>query len=466
MRNFINVSIAILFTSFVFADNINFNEIIIPKNFKTETTFSGDLSDKDSFHLIFGKNKKNKKYTVFAYFFNGTEVIELPTLTTEKGYNILSYHYKDNVLSLLLTCNFKKKKSFLKKIDYNLRENNFKESDVYKHEDFVKLIRTKDRSILLYKKDEFLSIKEFIGDESVNTKILKIDKLSSFSDYFKDKYVATVRNDEFVRNGATNSLKLYYNNNSLNFTKDTDLFRNTEFINLNLSKDSLFIEKKSFDNDFNGNFQKMASFFADDKLYQFIQTKEKAYINLFDTNTGLKLNSIILDESLNAYTKNNSKFQGIGDFLKHSKKSHYIVTITANKTVNNNIRIRLDYVDIDYSYYNNFLNFNQMMHQMNQNLMRQNLPAGFGPNVNDEFVFNNASVTKEKRFFELLIDENGNLLNQNLPETIYKEIDKKKEIDHLKDISHFKYQSSCFLKSGFRYIAYDKSSKSFIINTI
>lgn len=462
IRNFSILSIAIFFTSYAFANNINFNEIVIPKNFKTDRTFSGDLSDTDSFHLIFGKNRKTKSYTVLAYFFDGKETLELPSLTNEKPYNVLSYHYKNNILSLLLTYNVNKKKTFLKRINYNLKENILEESDVLDHTNIENVIRVKDRSILLYKEGEVLFVKEFIGNYPIIIKTLKVDKVSSFSDYFKDKYVAIIKNNEFVKNGSLSKLKLYYNNHSLIFTKDTDLFRNTEFIKLNLSKDSLSIEKKTFDNETEGNFQKMASFFSDDKLYQFIQTKEKSFINFFDTNTGQKLSTFFLDESLNGYVKNNSNFQGISNFLKHSKKTNYIVTITANKTINNKIRIRLDYVDIDYSYQNNFLQFNQM----NQGVMRQNLPTGFGPKINDDFVFNNAVVEKEKRFFELIIDKKGTLLNEKLPETIYKEIDKKKEVDHLKGISHFKYQSSCFLKNSFRYMAYDKSTKSFIINTI
>ena len=466
MRNYLIVSIAILFTSIVFADNTIFNEIVIPKNFKVDRTYSGDILNTGSFHLIFGKNKKTKRYTVLSYFFDGKEILELPSLTNKKPYNIISYHYKNNILTLLFKYNINKKKSLLKRINYNLKENVLEESDVFDHTNIEKVIRVKDRSILLYKERELLSVKEFIANDSVVIKTLKVDKVSSFSDYFKDKYVAKIRIDEFVKNGSTNKLKLYYNNHSLIFTKDTDLFRNTEFIELNLLKNTLSIEKKSFDNNTEGNFQKMASFFNDERLYQFIQTKEKSFINLFDTNTGEQLNSILLDEYLNNYVKNNSNFQGISNFLKHSKKTNYLVTITANKTNNNKIRIRLDYVDIDYSYQNNFLQFNQMMNQMNQGLMRQNLPAGFGPQLIDDFVFNNAVVEKEKRFFELIIDNKGNLLDEKLPETIYKEMDKKKEFEHLKGISHFKYQSGCFLKDSFRYIAYDKSTKSFIINII
>ena len=247
MKNVIILSIAILFTSFAFANNSNFNEIVIPKNFKTDRTFSGDLSDTDSFHLILGKNIKTKNYHVFTYLSDGINTTKLPTLTNRKPYKILSFHYKNNTLSLLVTYNLTKKKSYLKRIDYNLKENTLKESEELKHENFEKVLRVKDRSIIIYKDGEVLSIKEFIGNNPLNIKTLKIDKFSRFSDYFKNKYVAFVSNDEFVKNGSTSKLKLYYSDNSLNFTKDTDLFRSTELVKLNLSKDSLFKEKRSFD---------------------------------------------------------------------------------------------------------------------------------------------------------------------------------------------------------------------------
>jgi hypothetical protein len=457
--------IVFVFTIVTNANNLVFNDITIPKEYKTESTFSGDLSDTDSFHLIFTKNNKTKTYKVFSYLFDGRTTIELPSLLNVKPYNVLSFHYKNNILSLLVTYNIKKKKSFLKRIDYNLLDNSFKESEDLPHKDLFKVMRVKDRSILIYQKNEVLTIKEFIGNNSVIINKLVIDKFSSFRNYFKDNYIASVRNDEFVKNGSTNVYKLYYNNLSLNFTKDTDLFRNTEIIRLDLSKDSLFIENKSFDNDLNGKFQKMASFFHNDKLYQFIQTKEKCYINIFDVVNESKHNTINLDENLNDYVKNNPKFQGITNFLKHSKKGQYITTITANSAKNNKIRIRLDYVDINYSYNYNFWFHQQMMRQMQQDLMRPKLPSGFGPNDIDDYAFNNATVSKSKRFFELLIDDKGNLLKDKLPETVYKEIDKKKEIDHLKDVSHFKFQSSCFLKNSFRYIAFDRVSKGFIIHS-
>lgn len=465
MKRVFILIIAFTFTNLVNANNSSFNEIVIPKNYKVSKTFSGDLSGTDSFHLIFTKNKKTKTYKVFSYLFDGKTATELPNFITIKPYNVLSFHYKNNVLSLLLTYNIKKKKSFLKRIDYNLKDSTFKESKDLQHEDFFEVIRVKDRSILIYKKNEVLSIREFIGNNPVIVKKLIIDKSSSFEQYFKDNYITSVRNDEFVRNGSISKLKLYYNNQGLIFTKDTDLFRNTEIISLNLSKDSLFTKKKSFDNELNGKFQKMASFFADDKLYQFIQTKEKSYINIFNLDNTSKLNVIILDEKLNTYVKNNPKFQGITNFLKHSKKEQYITTITANSTKNNKIRIRLDYVDINYSYNYNFWFHQQMMRQMQQDLMRPKLPSGFGPNNIEDYAFNNATVSKDKRFFELIIDAEGNLLNEELSKTVYKEIDKKREIDNLKGINHFKFQSSCFLKNSYRYIAYDKSSKGFIINS-
>jgi hypothetical protein len=54
--------IIIIISLFLIVQNFNATEIFnnqikIPKHYKTENTFSGDLSDTNSFHLIFAKNK-------------------------------------------------------------------------------------------------------------------------------------------------------------------------------------------------------------------------------------------------------------------------------------------------------------------------------------------------------------------------------------------------------------------------
>lgn len=437
------------------------NEVVLPKYYKKLSTFSGDISEKKSFHLIFTKNKKTKNYKAFSYVFDGDKVTELPGFTNDKPYNILSYHNKNNVLTLLLSHTVRKK-SFLIKVDYDLVTKKITKSNAVNHLKFEKVLREKERSVLIYKKDNFLTIKLFSGNNQVVVKQLKINKLDKINDYFRDDFIGAVKTDEFIKNGSATRFKLYLDKNELIFTKDTKLFSNTEVIRLNFNNDKILVNQSSYDNNLDEETIDMGSFYSNQKVYQVIIRKEKSFISIFNSETNKKLKTIVLDESLNSYIKNN-KFQGILKFLKSSKKPEHIITIAVNNTRNNKIRIRLDYVDINYRYNNNFWFQQQMMREMNRNLMQINLPKGFGPKpLDDTSLF--FSISKEKRFFELLIDENCQLLNEDLPSSIYKEVNKTKYWNNLNS-SAGTFDSSCFLLNNFRYFFYNKHSKKFIFKS-
>ena len=463
------------------------NQITIPKHYKTENTFSGDLSKEDSFHLIFTKNKKTREYEVFTYLFDGKDIQKLNSFHHKESYSVVSFHHKDDILSLLLSFKIKKK-PFLKKINYNLITKEKIEFESTSHEDFLTSIRQKDKSILVYKSDEFFKVINFIGKDSPVIKEIKIEnKDDQLNKFFKGKSVSSIKTDEFVANGSTNTVRLYFEDNTLFFTRDSDEPLNvniagislnnkktnvTQLLKLNLETDNLVPEILTFENANGEKFKKATSFFTKDKLFQLALSKKQGFINIADVNTGEVLNNISLDASISEFVKGNSEFVGIDKFLNNAGRNKHNATITANKTASDKIRIRLDYVDITYNYNYNWwwhhqqFMWHQQQHQMFiQNQIQRSIPTGFGPKQPNDFAFENAVIIKQKRFFELLLDANGNLLNEDLPETIYKEIDKKEYIDKLDDISDYSMESSCFLKDSFRFIAYSKRNKHFIIQT-
>ena len=475
--------VAFLVAHFSFANTVNNNVISIPKHYKTENTFSGNLSNNNSFHLIFTKNKKTKNYEVFSYLFNGEKTVELPSLITKQSYNIVSFHQKNEVLSLLLSYNIKKK-SFIKKVDFNLKtktKTDFKETS---HEDLLTSIRGKDKSILIYKTDEAFRVLTYPGNLEPILKELTFIDNSEVKKFFKNTSVTSVKTDEFVANGATSKVRLYYENNTLFFTRDSDEPFNvsvigislnnkraniTEVLKFDLSGLNLSPEFLTFENGGGEKFKKATSFFTKEKLFQLALSKKVGFISISDVHSGKLLNTISLDNSISNYVKGNVDFQGIENFLNNAGRNKYNATITANKTKSDKVRIRVDYVDITYSYNYNWWWHHQMFMMQQQQFQMQNIhrniPSGFGPNALDDYVFENAVVDKEKRFFELLIDAKGNLLKDELPSTLYKEIVKENYINKLEDISDFKFESSCFLENSFRFIAYSKSLKQFSIQS-
>lgn len=481
MKNLL-VFFSILLTSFVNATIID--QISIPDNYRIESTFSGDLSAENSFHLIFSKEKKTKEFKVFTYLFDGFTIHKLPSLLNENAsYNVVSYHQKNDVLTLLLSYKIKKD-LFIQKIDYDLVTNNKTEFTAISHNDFLTAIRTKDTSILIYKSDDILTVSSYQGSEASLNKELILKDHEVVADFLKDNAVTSVKTDEFVANGAINKVRLYYEDDNLFFTRDTDEPFNVNLIGISLNnkrenttqllhfslKDETLTPKFTvFENANEEKFKKATSFFTEDKLFQLALSKKSGFIKISDVHSGDALNKISLTDLASSQLKGNSDFDGMENFLKSAGKNKYNATITANKTLSDKIRVRIDYVDIDYNYNYNFWFHQQMMWQMQQDMMnqhiRRSIPSGFGPFLMNDDAFENAITDSKKRYFELLIDVKGSLLDEDLPEPFFRDIDKEFHMDTLEDVDKYKYESSCFLNNSFRFIAFDIKEKKFIIQT-
>jgi len=473
----------LLFVNFSFANTIINDLIVLPKDNKILGTFSGDISDIDSFHLIFTKNKKSRNFEVFTYLFDGEKIDKLPGILSKQSYEVISFHKKNDFLSLLLNYTIKKK-TFIKRIDFNLKTKQRTETEMGSHEGYLTSVRLKDKSILIYKTDEVFKVLNYIGNEAPLNKELALKENLDIKKFFKDNTVTSIKTNEFVANGATDLVRLYYDKNTLFFTKESDdplnisvagislnnkKTNHTELLKLDLNTSKLFPKFLMFKNGKNEKFKKATSYFAKDKLFQLALSKKLGFIKISDVNTGKPLKTISLDNSISNYVKGSSGFQGIKKFLKNAGKNRYHATITANKTQSDKIIVRVDYVDITYSYNYNWWWLHQQMflqqQQFHMQNVRRSLPSGFGPNALNDYAFETATFSKEKRFFELLIDPKGDLLKEGLYNPFYKEIDKKKYIEDLDDIRGIKFESSCFLKNSFRYIVYKKSMKGFVIKT-
>lgn len=468
MKLFINFSFVLLFIATSFANNITNNLIKLPKHFKTEKTFSGDLNDNESFHLIFSKNKQNKMYTIHPFLFNGKEITEINPFENNEELNIISFHKKNNILTLLLSYK-EKKKDFLKRVNINLITKKITESTPTNHEDFSAVIRNKNNSILLYKEDDKISINKYDGDDKKEDYSFELKKYSPYEDFFKNEGINPIKNDEFIANGSVASLRVYFEDNKLIFTKDDYKKNYTKLFSFNLdSKENnqlSSIEKHYIYT--KENLKKLTSFYKNKKLYLFGNNKKNGIIKIYDLKSN-NSKDINLDASLISKIQGNDNFEGFKDFLKQAGKNKHKTTITANATTNNNIKVRVDYVDANYSYnYNWWWHHQQFMMMQHQMMMRQvnfSTPGGFGPVQPNDFHFKSYLIKKEKRYFELVINQNNDLLDTN-EETIYKEINKEKYIDKLEDISDLKKESSCFLKDSFRYIGYSRTLKAFTIMT-
>ncbi len=471
MKRFLIVVFLTLFICKISANTIINGVIKLPKHFKVENTFSGDLSDNKSFHLVFSKNKKNKQYTVHSYIFDGENIEEITPLENEKPFEVVSFHQLNNELTLLLSFE-KKKESFLKKVIVNIETKEVSENLPIEHKDYSASFREGNRSVLLYETDEKLLIKEYKGSKDVSfSEFVYTGKKDEIKKYFNDNSLIPIKTNEFVTNGATSTLRGYLKDKTITITKENEDDNITEVLALNFKNSSIAFSKiKSFNNS-NGDkgFKKSTSYINNNKLFQLGLSKKLGKIKITDIQSEKKLNTINLDASLVSKIKGNKEFQGIENFLKNAGKNKYNSTITVNKTNTNKVRVRVDYVDISYNYHYNWWWHHQQFMMWHQQQMMQNIqinvPRGFGPRQTNEVPFETATIKKEKRFFELLIDTNGLISDEDLPETTFKEIDKKKYIDRVEESKTFKNISTCFLEDSFRFIGYSKKLKGFIIQT-
>lgn len=452
-----------LFTSICFANTIVNNTIKLPKNFKVLSTFSGEISDIKSFHLILSRNKKNKNYTIHPYTFENNTIKELKTIENDQLYSVVSFHKENNILTLLLSYT-KKGKKYLQKVNIDFISNTFSKKKATSHKNFEASFKEKNRSVLLYNHKNELISEQYIGSEK------KIKSKYNFKKHndkvkfiLKDYIINAINTDEYVKNGSINLLKAYLQNDEIYFTKHNNYKKTTSIIKINI-KDSILKPSVIDIKNYNAGkpFKKKRSFFYDNKLFSLALNKKQGVIKITDIISKKTLNTISIDSNLSSKIKGNKSFEGVERFLKNAGKNKYIPTITVNKTVDNNLIIRVDYVDKTYSYDNNWWFFHQQMQFHNQMLRA---PGGFGPNSEMDYYFNNATTNKENRFFKLFVDQKGVLLDKELTKTVYRKIDKKKHREKLKEKIDISKKSSCFLKNSFRYITYNKKLKEFVIQT-
>lgn len=468
MNLFFKFLFILLFTNISYANSTFTKLIKLPKNYKVKNTFSGDFSDNDSFHLVFSKNKENKKHSVHTFFFNGKNIDRLKPFEYEEEYSVVSFHKNNNIISLLLTYKTKKE-SYLKRVDIDIISKEITHNKPILHKDYFTSIRTKDRSILIYKNKSEISIIEFTGTNEAKKNTIKFNQRNKeYLYFFSPDYIDAIKTDEFIANGSVSDLRVYLDNSNLIFTKDNGNKNYTKLINVSLKPNNFkyspiykFTTKEKL-------YKKFTSFYHNNKIYQFLNDKKQGVINILTIKND-SIKTFFLNNLLSSKIRSNKSFLGIENFLKQAGKNKYNTTITINPTLDDNIKLRVDYVNINYSYHYNWWwhhqQFLMMNHQNMINNIKINTPTHFGPSPNNDIHFNTYLIKKEKRYFELLLNNKGEILNKELAETVYKEIDKKKFIKKLENIEDIKHESSCFLKNSYRYIGYSNKLKGFIFQT-
>jgi len=436
-------------------------DIKLNKKYKVENTFSGNTSGEDSFHLIIAKNTSSKAYDIIPYHFKDGETIKLKTIPFDKEPSVLSFHNSRGKLSLI-TKSKEGKEEKIRVLDINLASGESKKSDSFSTDDFKAVIREKDKNILLYAKKEAITVVNALSATSTETIVVKPSKeAQEFFKSLSNNNIDAINTNEFVKNGSINDFRVYFEEGVLTLTQEDSKEGFTNAIQIPMDNNELTVDVKVFKNEsLNGKIKKSTSYFSEDKLYQLKLRKEEAKLDVYSIGANTKATIDLLNAAFRKAVSDNNSAE---KFLKNASKNANAPTVTINKTSIGDVKIRFDYVNKNsYNYrYNWWWHHNWMMQQMmwQQQQQIQMRASGFGPNPFEEIFF----IKDEKSHFEIGLDLSGNIISPEGLETVYKDIDKKSYIEKLDDNKKLKHSSTVFTEKYFRYIAYNKTSKSFVI---
>ncbi|MBV7269138.1 hypothetical protein [Winogradskyella luteola] len=439
-------------------------DIRLDKKYKVESTFSGNTLGDDSFHLIIAKNTSSKAYDIIPYHYKNGETIQLKPVSFAKEPNVLSFHNNEGTLSLI-TKSKEGKSEKIRVVDIDLATGESKKSDSFSADDFKAVIREKDKNILLYAEKESIILVNAIGTESIETVEVKpSDGAQEFFKSLSNSNVDAINASEFVKNGSIKDFRAYFDGGVLTLTQEDSKEGATSVVQIpvvNNSKSMANVETLK-NTSLNGKIKKSTSYFSNDKLYQLKLKKDEAKLDIFDMSTVTKTTIDLLNEAFkNAVSDKNSAEK----FIKNASKNANAPTVTINKAAKGGAKVRFDYVNKNsYNYRYNWWwhhqwMMQQIMWQQQQQMQMHMRASGFGPNVVEDVFF----VKDEESHFEIGLDVNGNITNPEDLETIHKDIDKKSYINDLDENKKYKHSSTVFTDNNFRYIAYDKKSKTFVI---
>lgn len=445
-------------------------EVKLEKQQIVLSTFSGDIMGDNSFHLIIVKNTSKKQHEIVPVSYINGDLVKLPVISFERPPSIISYHSKQNNLSVILSQKIKNKEYF-SVLDIDIVTGKHKISESAPLKNFKTVIRNKDKSFLLF------------SDKTQGLKIVTIESSSLIknttiaSNFGNEKILKSILNngiaatntEEYVKNGPLGKVKAYSNDKEIVITSEDIKALATSILKIPINETgNLNIKAKEYLYQPFDKLKKASSYQYQNKVYRINISKEQGVIDVINL-----INDKIKKVNLSKETiYNKSKgFVDLSTFFKKASKAKNEPTITINQLKNGNVLVRVDYVFIkEYGYnYNWWWQhhwFNQHMmwqqQQIMQHIQQQHIPKGFGPNMPFEnFYF----VSEENHSFEIVLSPESNILLNNNAETVHLKIDKKKHIDLLKKQKEFKYASSVFVNddSTFRYFAYFKKSKAFQI---
>lgn len=462
MKVFITAFFLLLFTG----KPVLNNKIQLKENQKVESTFSGNTSGENSFHLIITKNKSAKEYTITPYIYKEGSVTELKPINFDNKPDVLSFHNNENVISIV-TKTKHQRHDVLNVIDIDTSLDIHLKSENIDVEDFTTLVRRKDRNILVFSVKASMTVLDAQNANNIiKTKVIPNEETKDFFKNMNKKGIQSVNNQEFVRNGSILQFKIYGEEDSLILTRKIGKINATQVVTVPLNgEQEIIVDSKTYKNG-DSDFKKTTSYVTNKKLFQLKLDKKQVKLDIFSlTNEEKKTIDIAKIKTI----KKASGFKDIKSFLRLAVQWSNVPTVTVNKTKKGNLKVRVDYIELgNYIYQHDWWAhhrvFEQQIWWQQQHFMRQaqkNL-SKFGPS-SEENIYSFGFIPK-RTHFEFVLNRTDTIVPLDESETEFVDIDRIKYIDEIDNNRKLKYLSTVFTDTKIRYIAYNKKDKTFTIN--
>lgn len=459
----------------------NANEKIIFKpndDQKVESSFSADIDQESSIHLIIFRDKAQQKFGIKPFFVDEfEEVNDLEIVYFNKQPKIVSFHLskEDSVLSLLTTVHSSKGKS-IDIFDFDVVSGSVIKDSMFFDNEYT-TVRLPEKTILVSNDEDKNKLKITTVNNSWDaydlTYAFEGENLKFYKPIFQSN-PDVININEFVENGSVKRSKLYVQEDQLIFDYKSDDSYKVMKLNHRFEEEPIFHEIKieGFD-----KVKDVGTYIFDHNSFLFINTKENLHLWSHDTETGKNL----MKENLNLKLKELVTHQKLQNLIKKSKRGRFALTGTINATENQNMLVTIDYVDTrEYQYNYNWwfhhwfmdqqmmmmqMQQQQMINQMNQQLNMNNFG---GPHPGFEnLVYNSErqNTIEEDNSIQFMINQNFEIQSTNEGEPIRKKIYKEKIIDKLNTMTRVKHSSVAFTQDSARYIYFSKKDNCFLMNS-
>jgi hypothetical protein len=451
-------------------------EIRLEKTQKVLSTFSGNINENSSFHLILTKNLKANKHNILAYIFEEEGISEMPVIEFDNKFDFMSFHTNGDVITLITKTKIGKQTS-IDVIDIDISNGKVTRSDqIFNTEDLKTVVRAENKNVLLYANEfEMSTVTIHSANDFKESFVIKNKDNKDFITRLAEKTIDAIKTTEYTNDGSVNEFKAYLTDDELLVTQDDQFSGQINILKMPTTVDGQqFINLQTFTQDSDKRYRKNSSYINDNKLFQLRVGKTNVDLNIFDLeNSAVKT----IDLTTSQVQEFSSDKEATLNYQKEALKRRNQPTITVNTAANSSYSLKFNFENKDaYRYYDNWwlhhdwmwnqhLMHDQMIQQQQRQMMN-NLPK-FGPNSNEPeyLLYTNTESKKKNSSFEIGVNSNADILPASELQTVFKEIDKKSYIEKLEEDTYLRHTSSTFTDSTCIYITYNRKTKTFIIKS-